>query len=97
MSTLFIRRLAFALAPLLVMGGVVFMAIFGDHGLVRRHELRQQRREVVRRIEDLALENAARRRQVRLAENTVIGVRRLAAEELRVVPKGSTLYVFDDP
>ena len=97
MSALFARRFALTVAPLLVMGGVVLMAIFGDHGLVRRHELRQQRAEIGRRIHDLELDNAASRRQVRVAETYQLGVRRLAAEELRLAPPGSTIYVFEEP
>ena len=38
--------------PFTLMGVVVLMTVFGDHGLVRRHELRQEKRAVDARVED---------------------------------------------
>ncbi len=83
-------------APLVLMGGVVFMAIFGEHGLVQRHELRQRRAAIQQQIEAAALKNAALRREVRLMDKHPLGLRRAAAEELHVAPEGATIYVFEE-
>ncbi len=83
-------------APLLLMGGVVFMAIFGEHGLVQRHDLRQRRAEIQRQIAAAELHNANLRRQVRLLQRHEVGLRRAAVEELHVAPEGSTIYVFEE-
>jgi cell division protein FtsB len=70
------------------------MAIFGENGLVQRHELRQRRVEVQRQIAEAELYNASLRRQVRLMERDPLAVRRLVAEELMMAPENSTIYVF---
>ena len=70
------------------------MAIFGDHGLVRRHDLRQERMEVERRAEDLVRENAEMRREIRLLESQPLGIQRLVAEELLMASTESTIYRF---
>ena len=77
-----------------MMAGVVLMAIFGDHGLVRRHDLRQERMEVERRAEDLARENVEMRREIRLLESQPLGIQRLVAEELLMASTDSTIYRF---
>lgn len=96
MTPLLLRRLALTVAPLALMSGVVFMAIFGEHGLVNRHDLRQRRVEVQRQIAETELHNAALRRQVRLLERHALAQRRLAAEELGMAPAGSTLYAYSE-
>ncbi len=83
-------------APLMLMGGVVFMAIFGEHGLVQRHDLRSHRVQVQGEILETQLHNAALRRQVRILEQYELGARRLVAEELHMAPEGSTLYLFSE-
>ena len=83
------------IVPFVLMGSVVLMAIFGDHGLVRRHELRTQIGETEIRLAEIERENAALRRQIRSMDKDRIGVQRLAAQELLVAPPGSTIYRFE--
>ena len=83
------------IVPFVLMGSVVLMAIFGDHGLVRRHELRAQISETEIRLAEIERENAALRRQIRSMDKDRIGVQRLAAQELLVAPPGSTIYRFE--
>lgn len=84
-----------SVVPFVLMGVVVLLAIFGDHGLVRRHELRQRQVEIEQQVQVLESENAELRRQIRLLDTHQIGMRRLAAEELLVARKGATIYRFD--
>ena len=93
-STL-LRRLLLGAVPFTVMGAVVLMTVFGDHGLVRRHELRQEKRAVDARVDELRAENVQLRRQIDIMEKHPAGVRRLAAEELLMAPPGSTIYRFE--
>lgn len=95
MNTLLARRLVMTIVPFVLMGSVVLMAIFGDHGLVRRHELRLQIGETEIRLAEIERENAALRRQIRSMDKDRIGVQRLAAQELLVAPPGSTIYRFE--
>ncbi len=83
-----------SVVPFILMGAVVLMAIFGDHGLVRRHELRQRQVEIELQVEQLAGENAEFSRQIRLLDTHRIGLRRLAAEELLMAGEGATIYRF---
>ncbi len=95
MNALLARRLVMTIVPFVLMGSVVLMAIFGDHGLVRRHELRAQISETEIRLAEIERENAALRRQIRSMDKDRIGVQRLAAQELLVAPPGSTIYRFE--
>jgi len=81
--------------PLLMMAGVVMMAIFGDHGLVRRHDLRQERIDIENRVEDLRKRNTELRRELRVLETQPLGIRRVAAQELLMAPPESTIYRFE--
>ena len=95
MTSTLIRRLAWSVVPFAVLGAVVLMAVFGDHGLVRRHELRAKQAEVEAQNEVVQRENAELRRQIRLMEEHEVGLRRAAAEELLMARPGSTIYRFD--
>ena len=80
--------------PFTLMGVVVLMTVFGDHGLVRRHELRQEKRAVDARVDELRSQSVELRRRIEILAKHPAGVRRLAAEELLVAPPGSTIYRF---
>ncbi len=95
LSSTLLRRLLLSAVPFTVMGAVVLMTVFGDHGLVRRHELRQEKRAVDARIEELRDQNVELQRQINILERDPIGTRRLAAEELLMAPEGSTIYRFE--
>ena len=84
-----------SVVPFTIMGAVVLMAIFGDHGLVRRHELKAKQAEVELDIDQLERDNAELRRQIKLLDTHRVGLRRMAAEELLVAPAGSTIYRFE--
>ncbi len=90
----FARRLFFNAVPFGAMTAVVSMAIFGDHGLIRRHSLKVQQAEVAARIEALRRENAELERELTILNTREIGLRRMAAEELMMAPPGSTIYRF---
>lgn len=94
MNALLLRRLVMSVVPFVLMGAVVLMAIFGDHGLVRRHELLRKRAEVERHVHELERANAELERQIRLLDRHPVGVQRLVAEELLEAPAGSTIYRF---
>lgn len=95
LSSTLLRRLLLSAVPFTVMGAVVLMTVFGDHGLVRRHELRQEKRAVDARVEELRDQNVELQRQINILERDPIGTRRLAAEELLMAPEGSTIYRFE--
>jgi len=93
----FVRRLVFNVLPLGVMTIVVCLAIFGDHGLIRRHHLKVQQVEVEVEVAQLQRDNAELRRKLRILDSHTIGHHRLAAEEMMMAPEGSTIYRFSTP
>ena len=94
MSSTAIRRLVMSVVPFTLTGVVVLMAIFGDHGLIRRHELQLQFVETERANEQVHRENAEMRRQIVILQTERKGVERLAAEELLMAKPGATIYRF---
>lgn len=90
----FARRLFFNAVPFGIMAAVVCLAIFGDHGLIRRHYLKAQQVEVAARIDTLKRENAELERKLTILDTQEIGLRRMAAEEMMMAPEGSTIYRF---
>lgn len=96
MRNLFLRRFVFTVAPLLVTGTVMLLAIFGEHGVVRKHELLLQQERLEARLNGLRLENANLRREVVLLESDARAVRRLVASELNQAPEGARIFVFRD-
>jgi len=95
MSSTAIRRLVMSVVPFTLTGVVVLMAIFGDHGLIRRHELQQEFVETERSNEQVRRENAEMRRQIELLQTERKGLERLAAEELLMAKPGATIYRFE--
>jgi len=78
------------------MMAVVLMAVFGDHGLVRRHELRLETSMVNSRIAELSWENSEMKRSLRILGEHPVGFQRMAAHQLRQAPENSTIYLFDE-
>tara|TARA_B110000037_G_C17023159_1_gene466184 strand:- start:538 stop:774 length:237 start_codon:yes stop_codon:yes gene_type:complete len=77
------------------MMAVVVMAVFGDHGLVRRHELGMETAMVEHRISELLSENSEIKRSLRILDEHPVGLQRVAARQLRQAPENSTIYLFD--
>ena len=72
------------------------MAVMGESGLVRRHELRQELYRVNEHAQSLQKETSEMRRELRVLQEKDIGLRRLAATQLRMGTPGSTIYVFEN-
>ncbi|MSQ00674.1 MAG: septum formation initiator family protein [Myxococcales bacterium] len=88
------RRLIWNVLPTALVLGILYLAVWGDNGLVRRGELAVDLAKAERRLDAVRRENASLEREVaRLADDPVTQ-RRAAAEELLLVPAYSTLYRF---
>jgi cell division protein FtsB len=92
----FLQRALLVLLPALVITSLAASAIWGESGLLARHQLREQ----------LALENAGLAeveranqrlvRDLRLMERDPLLLERMVAEELSWGREGDTLYRFED-
>jgi cell division protein FtsB len=93
--TSLLRRLLLTAMPFGLMACVVSLAIFGDHGLIRRHHLRVQQADVLVKIDMMEAANAELRRKLRVLDSRRVGVERLVAQELMQVPVNTTIYRFE--
>jgi cell division protein FtsB len=73
---------------------LLFNVVAGPHGLSRRIQSDRELAEVHRRIAEIETGNARLQREVSQLRNDETIVRRAIAEELLLVPPGSTVYRF---
>lgn len=76
--------------------GVIYLAVWGEDGLWARRRIDAELARTHRRLDDLTSENARLSREVQALGGDEVTLQRAAAEELLLVPPGSTLYRFDD-
>lgn len=91
------RPVLLTVAPTLVALAVVILALFGDNGLLRRHQLRRQLLLVQGEVQRLQQENLELRHRIELLQKSPVAVEREAAERLLMAPPGSTVYKFPEP
>ena len=90
------RPLLLTIVPALVALAVVILALFGDNGLLRRHQLRRQLFQVQEEVLRLRVENLELRRKIVLLQRSPVAVEREAADRLLMAPPGSTVYRFPE-
>ena len=89
-----LRRLFLNLLPAAMVIGIVYLAVFGESGLLRRHHMIGDLDAVQRRLANVQAQNATLRREISQLGADDETVKRAAAEELVLVPPGSTVYRF---
>jgi len=94
-SALF-RRLIWNVLPVVLVIGALWMALAGEDGLLRRHELKHQLAATKARTERVRLENEALKREIRGLRSDKAAVQRASAATLLTAQPGSTIYRFDD-
>ncbi|MFZ5480060.1 MAG: FtsB family cell division protein [Myxococcota bacterium] len=90
-----LQKLVLTVVPAFLVVGLVYAAIAGDDGLVRRHRMQVDLERVQRKLEALEAENARLAREVGRLREDEATVRRAIAEELLLVPADSTVYRFE--
>jgi cell division protein FtsB len=85
-----------AVLPAFVIGAVVLSAIWGDNGLIRRLELREELERANVELRQTQRDNTRLLRELRLLEDDPIATERVIAEELEWATDGTTLYRFDE-
>lgn len=89
-----IRRLLITVLPASLVVSMVYLAVFGSNGLVARHRLQLELDREDRRMEEVTAENASLRREIHELHGDALTLQRAAAEDLQLVPAGSTVYRF---
>jgi cell division protein FtsB len=92
---LFLRRVLFVAIPAGVILVGIGAAVWGDAGLFRRHRMMESLARTQRQLVSLNEENARLRREVEQLRGEESTVRRAIAEDLLLVPPGSTVYRLD--
>lgn len=87
-------RVVFNIIPVTLVVGIIYLAIFGETGLIRRMELRADLERTERKLDLTRQENLRLQREVLQLRDSETTLRRAAAEELLLVPPGSTVYRF---
>lgn len=90
-----LQRLLFTVLPGCLVIGLLWAAIMGDNGLYRHARMRRDLDRVHRRLTTVQAENARLAREVEQLRVDETTVRRAVAEELLLVPAGSTVYRFE--
>lgn len=96
LHTALFRRLIWNVLPVVLVVGALWMALAGEDGLLRRHELKHQLASTKVRTERMHQENAALRREIRGLRAEAAMVQRASAATLLTAAPGSTIYRFDD-
>lgn len=92
MRTSLFQRLLLSAVPALVLVAVVVSSIWGQHGLLRRRELRAERYQGNQRLAAIQRENDALLREIKAMERDPVVMERIIARELGWARPGTTLY-----
>ena len=95
MQHVVVRRLIWNVLPVALVIGALWMALAGDDGLLRRHELKYQLSSIKQRTERVRIENDALRRQIRALRTDAAAVQRASATTLLTAQRGSVIYRFE--
>lgn len=91
----FLRRLLWNVIPSALVVVIIYLAVFGENGILRRHRMVAELEVAQRRLAEVEVVNARLRREVQQLKADDAVVARAAAEELLLVPPGSTVYRFE--
>jgi len=91
-----LRRLLWNVVPVALVIGALWMALVGDEGLLKRHELKHQLVVLHDRTKRTETDNETLRRHIRALRNEPAVVQRASAETMLTAMPGSTIYRFKD-
>lgn len=91
-----VRRLVWNVLPAGLVASLVYLAVFGEHGLFARQRIQEDLRRAERQLQVVHAENARLSRELDQLRNDAVTIERTAAEELLRVPQGSTVYRFPE-
>ena len=90
------RRLVWNVLPALMLVGVIYLAVWGEDGIWARRRIGAELARTERRLNDVRSDNARLSREVMALRDDPITLERAAAEDLLLVPPGSTVYRFEE-
>ncbi|MEZ4318858.1 MAG: septum formation initiator family protein [Myxococcota bacterium] len=90
-------RLLLTVLPALLLAAVAASAIWGDNGLLVRHQLDAQLDDAQAELAQLERENERALRDLKMLDSDPIVLERLVADELSWGRDDATLIRFDEP
>ncbi len=88
------RRLLWNILPGALVVVLIYLAVFGENGILRRHRMVAELEAAERRLAEVEVVNARLEREIAQLRGNDRAMARVAAEELLLVPPGSTVYRF---
>lgn len=83
--------------PVLMVMVAVQMALLGDDGLLKRHQVKQRLYSTQAQVDAVKLHNEKLRARIRMLRTEPAYVKRAVAEKLLLAESGSTIYRFEGP
>ena len=87
-------RLVWNIIPTVLVAVILYLAVWGENGLIKQRELTTELAKTERRLDAVKAENAGLDREVARLRDDPATQSRAAAEELLLVPANSTVYRF---
>lgn len=91
-----LQRVLLTLIPAIVLASIATSAIWGESGLLVRHDLRERVARSNGELAAIERENQRLLRDLQLIDRDPVVLERMLAEELGWAREGSTIYRFDD-
>lgn len=88
-------RILWNILPLGLIVLVVGYTVFGEEGLLNRHQLKQQLYAAQAQADTLESHNASLRIRIQDLREDPDAIKRVAAERLLIAEPGSTIYRFE--
>ena len=92
-----VRRLVWNVVPVLMVLASVQMALLGDDGLLKRHQVKQRLYATQSKVDSVKVHNEKLRAKIRMMRTKPTYVKRAVAEKLLLAEAGSTIYRFEGP
>jgi cell division protein FtsB len=91
-----VHRLLLTLIPAMLIASVALSTIWGNNGLIARHQLEQQLQADTRDLASIDRENQRLLTEIGRMDRDPQVLERVVAEELSYGRKGAVIYRFDD-
>lgn len=82
------------LIPAACLAFILFFTVFGERGLLRIYEMRQEKQRIERGVADLRAENMKLRRSIEALHSDRHQLERIARKELGLVRPNEVIYQF---
>ncbi len=80
--------------PAACLAFILFFTVFGERGLLRIYEMRQEKHKIEQKVTNLLKENDVLRQEIALLHNDRRYIERIARKDLGLVKPNEVIYQF---